>query len=162
MRKVRKTLLETGMPPRDPPLLPLLPATHGCWSRGLSTRYALCPVSGPLLVCFSHVMDWHSGPGNDKCCDCSLPDPEWLSVNLGVLMCIHCSGRHRELGVQYSRIRSLKLDAIKTSELLVSWERVGMRMVLVPVGMAKPANRCQTLTQPIVSDCTCDGECLAQ
>ena len=35
-------------------------------------------------------------------------------------MCIHCSGRHRELGVQYSRIRSLKLDAIKTSELLVS------------------------------------------
>lgn len=59
-------------------------------------------------------------PGNDKCCDCNSHDPEWLSVNLGVLMCIHCSGRHRELGVQYSRIRSLKLDAIKTSELLVS------------------------------------------
>ena len=59
-------------------------------------------------------------PGNDKCCDCNSNDPEWLSVNLGVLMCIHCSGRHRELGVQYSRIRSLKLDAIKTSELLVS------------------------------------------
>ena len=59
-------------------------------------------------------------PGNDKCCDCKSSDPEWLSVNLGVLMCIHCSGRHRELGVQYSRIRSLKLDAIKTSELLVS------------------------------------------
>lgn len=59
-------------------------------------------------------------PGNDRCCDCSAQDPEWLSVNLGVLMCIHCSGRHRELGVQYSRIRSLKLDAIKTSELLIA------------------------------------------
>ena len=58
--------------------------------------------------------------GNDRCCDCGTPDPEWLSVNLGVLMCIHCSGRHRELGVQYSRIRSLKLDALKTCELLVS------------------------------------------
>ena len=58
--------------------------------------------------------------GNDRCCDCGAADPEWLSVNLGVLMCIHCSGRHRELGVQYSRIRSLKLDALKTSELLVS------------------------------------------
>lgn len=58
--------------------------------------------------------------GNDRCCDCGAPDPEWLSVNLGVLMCIHCSGRHRELGVQYSRIRSLKLDALKTCELLVS------------------------------------------
>ena len=59
-------------------------------------------------------------PGNDRCCECNAPDPEWLSVNLGLLICIHCSGRHRELGVQYSRIRSLKLDALKTSELLVS------------------------------------------
>ena len=58
-------------------------------------------------------------PGNDKCADCSAPDPEWLSVNLGILICIHCSGRHRELSVQYSRIRSLKLDQLKTTELLV-------------------------------------------
>ncbi|XP_011402926.1 PREDICTED: arf-GAP with SH3 domain, ANK repeat and PH domain-containing protein 2-like [Amphimedon queenslandica] len=59
-------------------------------------------------------------PGNDRCCECNAPDPEWLSVNLGLLICIHCSGRHRELGVQYSRIRSLKLDALKTSELLIA------------------------------------------
>ncbi len=40
-------------------------------------------------------------------------------MNLGILTCIHCSGRHRELSVQYSRIRSLTLDQIKTTELLV-------------------------------------------
>ncbi len=58
-------------------------------------------------------------PGNDRCCDCGAADPEWLSVNLGILTCINCSGRHRELSVQYSRIRSLTLDQIKTTELLV-------------------------------------------
>lgn len=59
-------------------------------------------------------------PGNDKCADCSCPEPEWLSVNLGILTCINCCGRHRELSVQYSRIRSLKLDKIKTTELLIA------------------------------------------
>lgn len=59
-------------------------------------------------------------PGNNRCADCGAADPEWLSVNLGILICIQCSGRHREMSVQYSRIRSLKLDQLKTHELLVS------------------------------------------
>lgn len=36
--------------------------------------------------------------------------PEWASVNLGVLMCIECSGIHRNLGSHISKIRSLGLD----------------------------------------------------
>lgn len=47
-------------------------------------------------------------------------DPTWLSTNLGILTCIECSGIHRELGVHYSRIQSLTLDVLSTSELLVS------------------------------------------
>uniref|UniRef100_A0A8C2Z4S6 ArfGAP with SH3 domain, ankyrin repeat and PH domain 2b n=1 Tax=Cyclopterus lumpus TaxID=8103 RepID=A0A8C2Z4S6_CYCLU len=58
--------------------------------------------------------------GNDGCCDCGAPGPTWLSTNLGVLICIECSGIHREMGVHYSRIQSLDLDMLGTSELLLA------------------------------------------
>uniref|UniRef100_A0A8C4Y555 ArfGAP with SH3 domain, ankyrin repeat and PH domain 1 n=1 Tax=Gopherus evgoodei TaxID=1825980 RepID=A0A8C4Y555_9SAUR len=57
-------------------------------------------------------------PGNEVCCDCGSPDPTWLSTNLGILTCIECSGIHREMGVHISRIQSLELDKLGTSELL--------------------------------------------
>ncbi|KAM7090556.1 LOW QUALITY PROTEIN: arf-GAP with SH3 domain, ANK repeat and PH domain-containing protein 1-like [Ciconia maguari] len=59
-------------------------------------------------------------PGNRECCDCSAPDPSWLSINLGILICIECSGIHREMGVHLSRIQSLSLDKLATSELLLA------------------------------------------
>ncbi|XP_040001374.1 arf-GAP with SH3 domain, ANK repeat and PH domain-containing protein 1a isoform X2 [Xiphias gladius] len=59
-------------------------------------------------------------PGNDTCCDCGAADPRWLSTNLGVLTCIECSGIHREMGVHVSRIQSLELDKLGTSELLLA------------------------------------------
>uniref|UniRef100_A0AAQ5ZSI3 Arf-GAP with SH3 domain, ANK repeat and PH domain-containing protein 3 n=1 Tax=Amphiprion ocellaris TaxID=80972 RepID=A0AAQ5ZSI3_AMPOC len=60
--------------------------------------------------------------GNDGCCDCGAASqcPTWLSTNLGVLICIECSGIHREMGVHYSRIQSLDLDVLGTSELLLA------------------------------------------
>lgn len=57
-------------------------------------------------------------PGNDTCADCSGKDPTWLATNLGVLLCIECSGIHRDMGVHISRIRSIELDKLGTVELL--------------------------------------------
>ncbi|XP_017769282.1 PREDICTED: centaurin-gamma-1A isoform X2 [Nicrophorus vespilloides] len=49
-------------------------------------------------------------PGNTYCVDCDAPNPDWASLNLGVLMCIECSGIHRNLGSHISKVRSLNLD----------------------------------------------------
>ncbi|KAK8463751.1 hypothetical protein PHAVU_011G032600 [Phaseolus vulgaris] len=49
-------------------------------------------------------------PGNDKCAECSASEPEWASLNLGILLCIECSGVHRNLGVHISKVRSITLD----------------------------------------------------
>ena len=67
-------------------------------------------------------------PGNDKCADCDAKsefqledlqltdyecfpsDPDWASLNLGTVICIECSGIHRNLGTHISKVRSLDLD----------------------------------------------------
>eukprot|EP00466_Bigelowiella_natans_P016584 jgi/Bigna1/37297/e_gw1.19.241.1 len=49
-------------------------------------------------------------PGNQKCADCGKKNPKWASYNLGVLLCLDCSGCHRNLGVHISKVRSLTMD----------------------------------------------------
>ena len=34
-------------------------------------------------------------PGNELCCDCGDKEPRWASINLGITLCIECSGVHR-------------------------------------------------------------------
>lgn len=49
--------------------------------------------------------------GNKWCADCgSGVKTEWVSLNLGVVLCIECSGIHRSLGTHVSKVRSLTLD----------------------------------------------------
>ncbi|XP_019132919.2 arf-GAP with coiled-coil, ANK repeat and PH domain-containing protein 2 isoform X2 [Larimichthys crocea] len=57
------------------------------------------------------------GPGNQRCCDCGEDEPRWASINLGVTMCIECSGIHRSLGVHLSKVRSLTLDSWDAEQL---------------------------------------------
>lgn len=49
-------------------------------------------------------------PGNDVCADCGGPEPIWASINLGVFICIMCSGVHRQMGTHISKVRSLTMD----------------------------------------------------
>ncbi|XP_019597796.2 arf-GAP with GTPase, ANK repeat and PH domain-containing protein 2 isoform X4 [Rhinolophus sinicus] len=62
--------------------------------------------------------------GNSICVDCGAPNPTWASLNLGALICIECSGIHRNLGTHLSRVRSLDLD---------DWPRE-LTLVLMAIG----------------------------
>ncbi|XP_071017276.1 arf-GAP with GTPase, ANK repeat and PH domain-containing protein 1-like isoform X1 [Oncorhynchus clarkii lewisi] len=57
--------------------------------------------------------------GNSLCVDCEAPNPTWASLNLGALICIECSGIHRNLGTHLSRVRSLDLDDLPRELTLV-------------------------------------------
>lgn len=73
------------------------------------------------LLC-SHWEQFLHIPGNAQCCDCRGSDPRWASINLGITLCIECSGVHRSLGVHYSKVRSLTLDAWETENVKVMME----------------------------------------
>lgn len=55
-------------------------------------------------------------PGNEKCADCGGPEPRWVSINLGILICTECCGCHRSLGVHISKTRSLTMDEIEDAQ----------------------------------------------
>ena len=48
--------------------------------------------------------------GNRVCVDCAVANPDWASINLGILMCVDCAGVHRSLGTHITQVRSLTLD----------------------------------------------------
>ncbi|EPS72588.1 hypothetical protein M569_02173, partial [Genlisea aurea] len=49
-------------------------------------------------------------PENRDCADCRAKAPRWASINLGIFVCLQCSGIHRSLGVHISKVRSTNLD----------------------------------------------------
>ncbi|KAF2760413.1 ArfGap-domain-containing protein [Pseudovirgaria hyperparasitica] len=61
---------------------------------------------------------------NKSCADCKRnKHPRWASWNLGVFVCIRCSGIHRGMGTHISRVKSVDLDSWTDEQLqsMLKW-----------------------------------------
>ncbi|PHH90402.1 hypothetical protein CDD83_3816 [Cordyceps sp. RAO-2017] len=61
---------------------------------------------------------------NKVCADCKRnKHPRWASWNLGIFVCIRCSGIHRGMGTHISRVKSVDLDSWTDEQLqsILSW-----------------------------------------
>ena len=54
-------------------------------------------------------------------------DPEWCSVNLGIFICLECSGVHKSFGRNISHVKSVRLANWNESQTAVSF-------LIFPVG----------------------------
>ncbi|KAF9692344.1 hypothetical protein EKO04_009472 [Ascochyta lentis] len=68
--------------------------------------------------------------GNRVCADCSSESKaDWVSINLGIVICIECSGIHRSLGTHITKVRSLTLDVNSfTPDIIDILLRIGNRV----------------------------------
>ncbi|OBT87881.1 hypothetical protein VE02_02634 [Pseudogymnoascus sp. 03VT05] len=56
--------------------------------------------------------------GNKSCADCKRnKHPRWASWNLGIFVCIRCSGIHRGMGTHISKVKSVDLDSWTDEQL---------------------------------------------
>ncbi|KAH6608581.1 hypothetical protein Trco_001927 [Trichoderma cornu-damae] len=61
---------------------------------------------------------------NKICADCKRnKHPRWASWNLGIFICIRCSGIHRGMGTHISRVKSVDLDSWTDEQLqsVLNW-----------------------------------------
>ncbi|XP_022140122.1 probable ADP-ribosylation factor GTPase-activating protein AGD13 [Momordica charantia] len=81
---------------------------------------------------------------NQLCADCGAPDPKWASANIGVFICLKCSGVHRSLGTHISKVLSVTLDEWSEDEVDAMIEVGGnayansIYEAFIPDGYTKP------------------------
>jgi len=94
----------------------------------------------------------NASPKNCVCADCDAEMPDWASINYTAIICIECSGIHRSLGVQTSKVRSLVLDNMDP-ELLQLFLKIGNEGVnsifehSIPSSWTKPTAKIDRATK---------------
>lgn len=96
-------------------------------------------LDGSRMPCSPAVAELRAKPENKVCADCAQRDPTWASANLGVFLCLNCSGVHRSLGVHITQVRSITMDAwfpdqIKTMQTVGNARARAYWEANVPVG----------------------------
>ncbi|OBZ81908.1 hypothetical protein A0J61_10044 [Choanephora cucurbitarum] len=79
---------------------------------------------------------------NSYCADCRKKDPRWASWNLGIFVCIRCSGIHRSLGTHISKVKSVDLDTWTPEQIenMTKWGNRRARMYWeAEIGNGKPS-----------------------
>jgi Arf-GAP/coiled-coil/ANK repeat/PH domain-containing protein len=56
-------------------------------------------------------------PSFKSCCECGQA-AEWASINLGVTLCLECSGAHRSLGVHITKV---VMEHARTLYVMICW-----------------------------------------
>jgi Arf-GAP/SH3 domain/ANK repeat/PH domain-containing protein len=102
------------------------PARHATvGDKPIYRREESFPDEGKLL---KQVRDVDAG--NKVCADCgSESKVDWVSINLGIVICIECSGIHRSLGTHITKVRSLTLDVTSfTPDIVEILLKIGNRV----------------------------------
>ena len=54
---------------------------------------------------------------NNYCFDCLDKNPNWVSINNAIYLCLSCAGKHRSFGINISNVKSLSLDEITENQM---------------------------------------------
>ncbi|CAD5215378.1 unnamed protein product [Bursaphelenchus okinawaensis] len=92
-------------------------------ARALGSQCAQFKSARPV-ACKNDIDKLLTIPGNEVCADCGDKNPYWAVINVGILICIGCSGVHRKMGSHVSKVRSLDLDQWPCDYLSIM-EKVG-------------------------------------
>lgn len=83
----------------------------------LASSTCVAVVHDPARADLQQLAALQKEAGNNICCDCNAPSPQWASPKFGIFICLTCAGVHRGLGVHISFVRSISMDAFKANEI---------------------------------------------